>query len=83
MKEKTFVLIKPDAYIHMGKIISDITSLGFQISKLSMLRLNEQDVKFIYAEHVGRPYYAHIVRHMVSDVIVGIEVAGNGATVSM
>jgi nucleoside diphosphate kinase len=29
MKEKTFVLIKPDARDHMGKIFADITSVGF------------------------------------------------------
>jgi nucleoside-diphosphate kinase len=57
MKEKTFVLIKPDAYIHMGKIISDITSLGFQISRMSMLRFNEQDIAYFYSDHVGKPYF--------------------------
>jgi len=43
-KEKAFLLIKPDAYLHMGKIINDITALGLLIVKAHMLRLNDSDV---------------------------------------
>ena len=57
MKETAFVLIKPDAYLNMGKIINDITSLGLYIVRAHMLRLTEPDVQFLYAEHAGRPYY--------------------------
>lgn len=42
------MLIKPDAYIHMGKIIQDISGLGFQIARIQMSRLSEKDVQTIY-----------------------------------
>jgi nucleoside diphosphate kinase len=56
-KEKAFIIIKPDAYLNMGKILNDITALGLQIVRAHMLRLTEPDVAFIYSEHIGRPYY--------------------------
>ena len=33
----------------------------------------------MYAEHVGKPYYKHLATHMLSDVVVGIEIAGDKA----
>jgi nucleoside-diphosphate kinase len=33
-KERTFTMIKPDAYTSIGKIIDIIISNGFQISRL-------------------------------------------------
>jgi nucleoside-diphosphate kinase len=79
LKEKTFVLIKPDAYLQTGKIINDLCSLGFQITRVQMLRLNEQSVSVLYREHVGKPYYKQLYMHMTSDVVIGIEVAGDNA----
>lgn len=37
--QKTFVLIKPDAYINIGKIIDMIEQTGFKISNIKMARL--------------------------------------------
>jgi nucleoside diphosphate kinase len=34
--EKTFLLIKPDAYLQIGAIITDIEIAGFRISKVKM-----------------------------------------------
>ena len=39
-KETQFALIKPDAYIHTGKIIDSIYQSGFIISKMKMSRFN-------------------------------------------
>jgi len=37
-KETTFAMIKPDVYMHTGKIIDSIYQNGFVISKLKMSR---------------------------------------------
>ena len=37
-KETTFAMIKPDVYMHTGKIIDHIYRNGFIISKLKMSR---------------------------------------------
>ena len=39
-KETTFAMIKPDVYMHTGKIIDSIYRSGFIISKLKMSRFN-------------------------------------------
>lgn len=39
-KETTFAMIKPDVYMHTGKIIDSIYKSGFIISKLKMSRFN-------------------------------------------
>jgi len=44
-----------------------------------MARLSEKDIQTIYSEHVGRPYFPALARHMMSDVTVGFEVAGPDA----
>jgi nucleoside-diphosphate kinase len=38
---RTFVMIKPDCYIHMGKILDIILGANFKISQLQMARLNQ------------------------------------------
>lgn len=63
----------------MGKILNDITALGLQIVRAHMLRLTEPEVAFLYSEHIGRPYYHLLANHMLSDVVLGIEVAGDSA----
>lgn len=37
-KESSFLLIKPDAYVHAGKIIDHLYRSGFMISQLKMGR---------------------------------------------
>ena len=38
--QKSFVMLKPDAYINFGKIISRIEYSGFRISNIKMSKLN-------------------------------------------
>ena len=40
-KETTFAMIKPDVYMHTGKIIDSIYKSGFIISKLKMSRFTQ------------------------------------------
>ena len=47
-KETTFALIKPDVYMHTGKIIDFIYQNGFIISKLKMSRFgSSQSSRFL------------------------------------
>jgi len=36
---RTFAMIKPDCYIHIGKIVDVIVSNGFKISQMQMAKL--------------------------------------------
>ena len=42
VRQRTFAMIKPDAYANIGKIIDAIYISGFKISKLKMSRFNDK-----------------------------------------
>ena len=77
VSQRAFVLVKPDAYLHAGKIMSDISQIGLQINKVQMARFDNAMVGQFYSEHVQKPYYPQILSTMTADVVVGIEVVGN------
>ena len=79
-KERTFAMIKPDAYQHMGKIIDIILQQpGFSISRVLMLRLNEEMVAQIYPDHSLKAYFRELTRFLTSDVILGMEIVGENS----
>lgn len=65
-------MIKPDAYLNIGKIINMIEEDGFTISNMKMTRFTEQDAQQFYAEHKGKPFFNTLVQFMSSDLIVGL-----------
>jgi len=54
---KTFGMIKPDAYTHIGKIIAEIEAAGFLISNVKMTKMSLPDAEEFYGEHKGKPFY--------------------------
>lgn len=78
-KERTFAMIKPDAYTHIGKILDLIVHNGFQINRLLMLRMNEEMVSLIYPEQSMKAYFRELTRFLTSDVVVGIELVGDNS----
>lgn len=71
------MLVKPDAYLHAGKIMSEISQQGLQVNRVQMVRFNEAMVAQFYSEHVSKPYYPQILQMMTADVVVGIEAVGD------
>lgn len=51
MVNRTFAMIKPDAYTSIGKIIDIIENSGFVIGNLKMAKLTLSDAQEFYAEH--------------------------------
>ncbi|KRX10142.1 Nucleoside diphosphate kinase [Pseudocohnilembus persalinus] len=78
-QEKTFAMIKPDAYLHIGKIIDAIEQSGLIISNLRMTKMTKQNAANFYAEHQGKSFYEGLVEQMSSDLVVGIELVGENA----
>lgn len=72
-------MIKPDAYMNMGKIIDCVYASGFKLNRLKMSRFNANTVKEFYAEHVDKPFFGDLSHHMTSDVAVGMELVQNDA----
>lgn len=48
---RTFAMIKPDCYKHIGKIVSAIEKAGFVIANIKMARMTLRDSQEFYAEH--------------------------------
>ncbi len=78
-KERTFALIKPDAYSNIGKIIDIIIANGFQINRAQMLRLNEEMVALMFQDQANRPHFKEVCKFMMSDVVVGLEIVGENS----
>lgn len=75
-KETQFALIKPDAYIHSGKIIDSIYQNGFIISKMKMSKFtNATAARFLG----GSPDAAAAAQHLTGDVSIGMEIVADGA----
>lgn len=51
LKERTLAMIKPDAYLHMGKIIDMVEQSGFIIANLKLAKLSASDAEEFYMEH--------------------------------
>lgn len=75
-KETQFALIKPDAYMHTGKIIDSIYQNGFIISKLKMSRFTNMAANRFVG---GSPGAAAASEHLQSDVCTGMELVADSA----
>lgn len=78
MKERTLVLIKPDAVVnrHVGNIINRYEAEGFDIVAMRMLEMDDCIASKHYMEHIGRPYYERLVAFMATDRIVALVLEG-------
>ena len=78
-RQRTFAMIKPDCYKHIGKIIDAVYVNGFRISKLKMSRFSEASAATFYGEHVGKPFFPNLQNFVTSDVVVGMELIAEQA----
>jgi len=82
-RSSTYGMIKPDAYMNIGKIIDMIYNVGgFTISKLKMTRFIQDDASEFYQEHIGKPFFNNLISFMTSDLIVGLELVHKDAVKS-
>eukprot|EP00826_Nyctotherus_ovalis_P050183 TRINITY_DN612_c0_g2_i12.p1 TRINITY_DN612_c0_g2~~TRINITY_DN612_c0_g2_i12.p1 ORF type:complete len:282 (-),score=71.56 TRINITY_DN612_c0_g2_i12:268-1113(-) len=73
-RSSTCALIKPDVYVNMGKIL-DIVSSRFAVSRMRMFKWTPEQVQGFYDKSAS----IDLVNFMSSDVIVGMELIGDGA----
>ena len=78
-KERSFMMIKPDSYTNMGKIIDIIISNGFAINKALMLRMNDEMVQLLFPDQSLKAYFRELTRFLTSDVVVGLEIVGENS----
>ena len=76
-KETTFALIKPDAYVHTGKIIDYIQKSGFLITRLKMGKFSAAATARFLQQNESQS--AEASQLMQSDVSTGLELVSEDA----
>jgi nucleoside-diphosphate kinase len=79
--ERTLSIVKPDAVAKgaSGEILRRIQAAGLEIIALKMVRLTEQQARGFYAVHAKRPFYADLVKFMISGPVVVSVLQGENA----
>jgi nucleoside-diphosphate kinase len=72
MSNRTFTMIKPDAFAkgHSGAIIDQILRSGFRVIALKLTKLTPEKAGEFYAVHKARPFYGELVDFMSSGAII-------------
>lgn len=71
MSNRTFTMIKPDAFAdgHAGAILDQIIKAGFAVKAMKLTRLSAEKAGEFYAVHRERPFYGELVEFMSSGPI--------------
>src|SRR3970040_2117060 len=66
--ERTLSIIKPDAVAKnvIGRIYSRFETNGLKLIAARMLQLSRAEAEGFYAVHKGRPFFADLVKFMIS-----------------
>ena len=74
MKERTFILLKPDAVRRglVGRIITRIEDKGMKIGALKLLQLSQTQAEKLYEMHKGKPFYMALISHIISGPVVAM-----------
>jgi nucleoside-diphosphate kinase len=83
--ERTFVMIKPDAYARRltGEILARFERRGFAIRALRLLRVTPELAGQHYAEHEGKPFYPGLVEFITSAPVVAMVLEGPAAVATV
>lgn len=81
MRDRTFVMIKPDAIGRdlKGDISAMIEAAGFSILRARTQRLSKADAEFLYEEHSAKAHFNDLVAFTTSDEAFLMEVEGESA----
>lgn len=81
MDEQTLSIVKPDAVgnHHIGAIVARFEKAGLRVVAMKMLHLSQEQAKAFYAVHSARPFFADLVKYMVSGPIVAMALQGPNA----
>ncbi len=81
MKDRTFVLLKPDAVQRglIGKIVERFEARGLRIVGMKMIRVSQSLAETYYAEHRGKPFFEPLMGYVSSGPTVAMVLEGDGA----
>ena len=81
MKEKTLLLIKPDAVRRglVGDILARFERKQMRIEAIRTLSLEDQLIEQLYSEHLNNDYFPPFKDFMKSGPVIAAVIAGEGA----
>ncbi len=81
MKQRTLVLLKPDAVNRrlMGEIIGRFEKKGLKIVAMKMLWMDKKMAEKHYEVHRGKPFYESLIDYITSAPIVAMVLEGDNA----
>ena len=79
--ERTLSIIKPDAVAKnvIGEIYSRFERVGLRIAAAKMKHLTREEAEGFYAVHKERPFFADLVKFMISGPVMIQVLEGDGA----
>lgn len=79
--ERTLSIIKPDAVAKnvIGQIYSRFENAGLKIVAAKMAQLTQAEAEGFYAVHKERPFFADLVKFMISGPVMIQALEGDGA----
>ena len=79
--QRTLVLCKPDAVSRglVGRILARFEARGLQLVGLRLLHMDEARAERLYEPHVGKGFYAPLLKYMTSGPIVAMVLEGVNA----
>jgi len=81
IKERTLLVIKPDGVERRLErvILSQVKSKGLEVRRRRMLWLTKEFVEDHYRPHVGKPYFAGLLKYMMRGPVIAFEIFGEYA----
>jgi nucleoside-diphosphate kinase len=79
--DRTFVLVKPDGVQRglVGEIISRLEAKGLKLVGARFLIPTESQVMEQYREHIGKPFFPHLKRSIMSGPVLAMVWEGRDA----
>ena len=85
MIETTLLLMKPDALANkvVGKILTIIEEVGFDLVAIKTTRLNLKTAHSFYSVHEGKPFLDGLVNFMCSERVIAIVLRKKNAIIDL
>ena len=76
--QQTLVLVKPDGVKKnlIGEIIARFERRGLKVSALKLVKITEEQAKYHYAEHEGKPFFGELVEFITSGPVAAMVISG-------
>lgn len=81
MKERTLLLVKPDAIQRglVGEIVSRFERKGFRIAGMKMLQMSKELAREHYSHLVEKPFYPDLEKFVTGHPLVAVVIEGKEA----